>query len=62
MDSDDWSLLGTGLDVTFDGPPTVGPTTSTDWTHQDHLIVEAEVIQQLISAITSLVAVGTQFG
>ena len=62
MGSNDWSLLGTRFDVTLNVLPTVGPTTSTDWAHQDHSIVEAEVIQQLILTVTGLVAVRTQSG
>ena len=60
MVSDTWSLLGTGLDVTFYGPPAIRPTPSTDWAHQDH--PEVEVINQLISAVTGVVAIMTQPG
>ena len=62
MVSDTWSLLGTGLDMTFYGLPAVRPTPSTDWAYQDHLVVEVEVIHELISAVTDLVAIRTQPG
>ena len=62
MISDIWSLLGTDLDVTFYGLPAVRSTPSTDGAYQDHLVVEAEVIHQLILAVTGLIAVRTQLG
>ena len=50
------------FDVTLYGPPTAGPTASTDRAHQNHSIMEVKVIQQLISTVTGLVAIGTQPG
>ena len=62
MGGDDQSLLNTSFDVTFYGLPAAGPTASTDRAHQNHSIMEAKVIQQLISTITGLVAIGTKSG
>ena len=62
MVSNTWLLLGTDLDVTFYDLPAVRSTPSTDGAHQDHLVVEAEVIHQLIPEVTGLVAIWTQPG
>ena len=62
MVSDTWSFLGTGLNVTFYGLPAIRPIPSTEWAYQNHLVVEAEVIHQLILAITGLVTIRAQPG
>ena len=62
MFSDTWPLLGTDLNMTFYGPPAVGSTPDTDGAYQNHPIVEAKVIHELIPAITGLVATWTQPG
>ena len=62
MVSNTWLLLGTDLNMTFYGLPAVRSTPSTDGAYQDHPVVEAEVIHQLILAVTGLVAVRTQPG
>ena len=62
MGGDDWLLLCTGFNVTLYGPPTAGPTANTDGAHQNHVIMEVKVIQQLVLTITGLVAIGAQSG
>ena len=44
------ATLGTFLDMSFDSPPLVQPTATTDGTHEDHPAIESNVIHKRIPA------------
>ena len=57
MLSNVWPLPGTSFDMAFNCPPAAGSSTGTYQADENHVIVEPQVVQQLITAIACLVAV-----
>ena len=62
MSSDGWPLLCTSFDMALDGSSAARPTASADGTNQDHAIMEAKMIQQLVMSIAHLIAIGAEPG
>ena len=62
MSSNGWPFLCTSFDIALDGLPADRPTAGANGTNQDHAIMEAEMIQQLVMSVAHLIAIGAKPG